>query len=580
MRTYGSIRREAGSWFIRCEPHVRLRLKGNFRQIKKSDHDEVVLSDTPAHAHELLWFLQRFPMVLPPAEAQHLAARDEQYLHRQELISGILDGSSAPRDFELAVPAREYQKIAAEVVLRSGALLLADDVGLGKTASAICALTDARTRPALVVTLTHLPPQWVSELEKFAPDLRVRILRSGKPYDLTRWRGKAVPFPDVVIVNYAKLSGWADTLAPLIRMVIFDECQELRRGDSNKYEGACHLARSANFRMGLSATPIYNYGGEIFSVLDCLAPDLLGTRYEFGREWCVGGQWSDQAQIEDPKVFGHYAREEGLMLRRTRAEVGRELPPVSRIPHQVDAELHPLEQVQTSATELARIILAQGESHRGQKLHAAQELSYKLREATGIAKALHVAAFVRLLIETGEKVVLYGWHHAVYDLWRAAFADLDPSFYTGHESVAQKVEARRRFLEDETPLLIMSLRSGAGLDGLQQVSKTVVFGELDWSPGVHEQCLGRVARDGQAHPVVGYFLIADVGSDPVVADVLGLKRRQAEGIVDPDADLIEDLQIDPGHVRKLAEVYLAQRERAERAAARVLTPFAREEAVG
>lgn len=577
MRTYGTCRLDAGSWWIECEPHVRMRFKRNFEQADKRDHKAVRLSDTPRNGLELRWFLVRFPMAMSDEDRLHLEARAAAHEARQEQLAGLLDGAMEPRSFELAVPARPYQRVAAELVLRAGGLLLADDVGLGKTASAICVLTDPGTRPALVVTLTHLPPQWVSELAKFAPALRVHVIRSGQPYDLRKVRGKPVEFPDVLIVNYAKLAGWADTLAPEIRTVIYDEVQELRHSGSAKYSAARHFSENALFKMGLSATPIYNYGTEIFNVIECLAPGLLGTRFEFGREWCAGGEWGDKACIEEPKAFGRFAREEGLMLRRTRADVGRELPPVQRIPHHVDAELHALERVQTSATELARIILAQGETHRGQKLRASQELSFKLREATGIAKALHVAAFVRLLIESDEKVVLYGWHHAVYDLWRAAFADLEPALYTGFESVAQKVDARRRFVEGETPLLIMSLRSGAGLDGLQQVSRTVVFGELDWSPGVHEQCLGRVARDGQAHPVVGYFLVADVGSDPVVADVLGIKRQQAEGIVDPDADLIEDLQVDPSHVRKLAEVYLAQRDRAERAAART---FAREEAVG
>lgn len=558
MKTYGTVERGGGEWRIACEPHVRMRAKRVFEQVKKSDHAWISLSDNPRNALELRWFLERFPMDMTAVDRAHLEARAQEHEHRQELLSGILEGTSAPRAFELAVPARPYQMVAAELVLRSGALLLADDVGLGKTASGICVLTDPRTRPALVVTLTHLPPQWLAELTKFAPGLRVRIIRSGKPYDLTKWRGKPVEFPDVIITNYAKLSGWADTLAPLIRTVIFDECQELRVGRSNKYDAARHLATHAAFKMGLSATPIYNYGSEIFHVLDCLSPTLLGTRWEFGREWCAGGDFGDGSCIADPKAFGHFVREEGLMLRRTRADVGRELPPISRVPHHVDADLDALEEVQTSALELARIIVAEKEEHRGDKLHAAGELSYKLREATGKAKAPHVAAFVRLLVETGEAVVLYGWHHAVYDRWRRELADLKPGFFTGQESVAQKVEARRRFVEGETKVLIMSLRAGAGLDGLQQVCRTVVFGELDWSPGVHEQCLGRVARDGQAHPVVGYFLLSDEGADPVIADVLGLKRQQAEGIVDPDAELLEDLQVDPGHVRRLAEVYLAQ----------------------
>lgn len=104
----------------------------------------------------------------------------------------------------------------------------------------------------------------------------------------------------------------------------------------------------------------------------------------------------------------------------------------------------------------------------------------------------------------------------------------------------------------------MSLRSGAGLDGLQSVSRTVVFGELDWAYGVHEQAEGRVHRDGQKDPVMAYYLTASAGSDPVVMDALGIKRGQLEGIRDPNAALVQKLQTDPDRIKRLAEAYLQQ----------------------
>jgi hypothetical protein len=75
----------------------------------------------------------------------------------------------------------------------------------------------------------------------------------------------------------------------------------------------------------------------------------------------------------------------------------------------------------------------------------------------------------------------------------------------------------------------MSLRAGSGLDGLQQVCKVGVFGELDWSPGIHDQCEGRYHRDGQTEPSVSYFLVSDVGSDPV--DVSDRMRKLAKSVL-------------------------------------------------
>jgi SNF2 family DNA or RNA helicase len=167
-----------------------------------------------------------------------------------------------------------------------------------------------------------------------------------------------------------------------------------------------------------------------------------------------------------------------------------------------------------------------------------------------------------LLVESGEKVVLFGWHREVYALWMDRLSDLKPALYTGTESPTQKEQARDRFINGEAPILIMSLRAGAGLDGLQHTCRTVVFGELDWSPGVHEQCVGRIHRDGQPDPVVAYFLIAEHGSDPVIADVLQLKRQQVDGVRDPYASLVErveSLEAGGERVKKLAETYLKQR---------------------
>jgi hypothetical protein len=119
-------------------------------------------------------------------------------------------------------------------------------------------------------------------------------------------------------------------------------------------------------------------------------------------------------------------------------------------------------------------------------------------------------------------------------------------------------------------VLIMSLRSGAGLDGLQEVCHVGVFGELDWSPGMHDQCIGRLNRDGMDHsePVVAYFLTCDFGSDPTVMEALGVKRGQAEPIRDPEASLFEQTTPDAAQrVRKLAEQVLSRRRAPRRAAA-------------
>lgn len=563
MRTYGSLILQQGSWHIKAEPHVMIRLKRVFPRVNVQ-MGTIAIRDTDEVSKDLSWILERYPLEIDPEHRVHMRTRARTFDERADAFVGVLTGKLDARPFELALPPRDYQRIAADLSLRTGGLLIADDLGIGKTVTGICVLTDPRTRPALVVTLTHLTKQWEREIKKFAPGLTTHIIKKGTPYDIVNpkpKKGKQLSliepeFPDVLIINYHKLAGWAETLRGVMRTVIFDEIQELRHEGSAKYNGATHIRGGASYCVGLSATPIYNYGSEFFNVLNIIRPDALGTKEEFIREWCKGNQDAQgRARIAEPKAFGSFVRETGLMVRRTRGDVGRELPALTKTPHHVDADVRALDKMRDSVAELAKFILArQGTTF--DRMKAGGELDYKMRQATGIAKAPFVAEFVRMLVDSGEKIVLYGWHHAVYDIWKKRLKDhCKVDLFTGEESPTQKDAAAKRFIEGDTQVLIMSLRAGAGLDGLQSVCRTLVFGELDWSPGVHEQCVGRVYRDGQKDPVIAYFLVSDEGSDPVIADVLGLKKAQIEGVRDPDAALIETEGSHDG-VRRLAESVL------------------------
>jgi SNF2 family DNA or RNA helicase len=553
VKTYGTMQIN-GKWIrLSLVPHVALRFKRVFPKVDKGSVGALKLSMTPENCRDLEWFIERYPVEGDGIE--QVSSLANQYREKMTLVDRFLSAQQAPLSFELNCEKREYQLVAASMLLTTGSLLLADDVGLGKSLVAFLTISDPRTRPAVYVTLTHLPRQVQSMLAHFAPWLGVHVVNKGQPYDMTRFRRRTVPYPDVVILSYSKLSGWAETLAKTSKSVVFDEVQELRHGDSNRYRAAKLLSDSVDYRMGMSATPIYNYGGEIFNVMEAVSPGALGSSSEFFTEWCNDYSSSDKASIKNPAAFGAYMREAGLMLRRTRKEVGRELPPCYADVQHVDADLDALEQVSKTCAELAEMLLKAG-GMGIDKMRAADEFDWRLRQATGVAKAPYVAEFVKLLVESGEKVVLYGWHHAVYAIWKDKFVDIPIAMYTGQESIAQKEEAKRRFIAGEAKVLIMSLRSGAGLDGLQGSCNMVVFGELDWSPGVHEQNIGRVWRDGQENSVNVYYMVCDDGSDPFMVEVNGVKEQQIKGIRDPNIELVEKLQLDPDRIKNLARQYL------------------------
>jgi SNF2 family DNA or RNA helicase len=551
-RTYGSVKLKGDIWMIEAEPHIVLKIKRIFERVSKGEHGTVTITDTDEVRRDLLWFLDRYALKCPD---QYLAAlRQGAERHKENILTleRIVDLGYKPRDFSLALPPREYQRRAAEVVLKKRGLLLADDVGVGKTVSAICMLTEPCALPATVVCPSgRMPIQWQEELARFAPTLFTHVVKKGTLYELPRRDGKG---PDVVILNYHKLQGWAQVLARYSKTAIFDEAQELRRSESLKWAAAMHLAEHTTYRLGLSATPIYNYGGELFNVLEVLSPGALGTETEFRREWCEGA--GRHVYLRDARAFGTYLREQFLMLRRTRRDVGREIPELARVPQTVGSDPAVFEGIRDQATELARIILSDQPLEKGLVMEASREFANALRQATGVAKAPYVAAFIRMLAASDEGCVVFGWHRAVYDILLKSLEDLRPAMFTGSESPSQKAAEFKRFTDRDTRVMLMSLRAASGLDGLQKVCRTAVFAELDWSPGVMEQCIGRIHRDGQPDPVVAYFLVAEDGADPTMAEVLGLKRDQVEGIRNPHGELIETLETDKDRIRALARAYL------------------------
>ncbi len=420
--------------------------------------------------------------------------------------------------------------------------------------------------PGVVVVPTHLQRQWVEEIAASWPDLHVHIVAKGQVYDPSftrdaRGRGR----PDILVITYGKLGGWADHLAGEVNAVIFDEVQELRNGVFSggkpiiKGTAAAQIADKANYVVGLTATPVTNYGGDLHNLFSIIKPDVLGERPEFLREWCGDGASSNKPKVKDPKALSLYLRDMGAMT-------GVKLPGIEplRIEQRVDHDVDVYEKGMGDAAEMARFILSSAGTNV-ERLQAAGELDNRIRQITGLSKAPYVALFVRLLLESVDKVVLWGWHRAVYDVWLEKLDAHNPVLYTGSESPGQKIRAIEAFRtpndDGGAQVLIMSLRSGTGVNGLQNVCHTGVFGELDWTPAAHSQCVGRLNRPGQeVHPVLAYFLTSDIGSDPPMIETLGVKKQQAEPIEDPTITRITPLINDTtDRVRLLARAVLEQR---------------------
>lgn len=552
IKHYGSIHLNSNErrWEMHnISPHVCIKLKSIFPKIAKTATSPFYFKDGPEISHDILWFLDRYPLTISEDDLIDLHTGRRNHLSTVEKLEEIFLPDYQPLIMELksGFRARDYQLKAARFDALQKRFLLGDDLGLGKTLEAVLTLMNPEKLPAAVCVQTHLPKQWKEDgVERFTT-LRTHIIKGTRPYNL--------PEADVYIFKYSCLAGWVDFFTTgFFKGAIFDEVQELRRQDSDKYRAGKVLSESVDYCLGMSATPIYNFGDEIFNVLDLIKPGCLGDRWDFLREWAV--PHGQHHKVTNPIALGSHLRDSYLFLRRTRADVGRELPPINKIIHTVDYDERKVWDSEAMARQLALRVVSGSFMERGM---AARELDSLLRHQTGVSKAKEVAAFVRILLENDEPVVLAGWHRDVYDIWMEELEEYSPVMYTGTEGPAAKERAKEAFISGETNLFIISLRSGVGLDGLQHRCRTVVFGELDWSPQVHTQVIGRVDRDGQPEQVSAYFLVSEFGSDPVIIDLLGLKSSQAHGIVDPLTAVAEQFS-DESRIKKLAESFLKRKD--------------------
>ncbi len=519
--TYGTLsyNRRAKCWTIRGEPCVTELAKRLFPGCDGHGRGEARFAAHRRIIADLNWLMLRYPLDI----AERDRDRWEEALegarawaeHRAQAARMPEEAAPPPAYFDGSL--MRFQRRGLAYLLANERALLADEMGLGKTVQAIALLAATRCLPALLVVPPHLVRNWQRELERFLrlPDgVRVHVIRGLTPYPL--------PEADVYVIHYLLLRGWKEMLPGQgFRALIFDEIQELRRAGTEKYSAASLLSSACERVVGLSGTPIYNRGGEIWNVINILDFHFLGSWESFSREWCDG---YGRGVVLKPDVLGEHLRREGMMLRRTKADVLPELPPKRRLVQEIDADDALYDRLTREVLEKLRMLRRDETLTPSKRALLEEQVSQQERQATGLAKAAYVAAFVRALLEGGEKVLLFAHHHAVMDAYARELRAFSPVFITGRESDAQKDAAAGAFMQGRTDLCCVSLRSAAGLN-LQRAT-CVVFGELDWSPAVHSQAEDRAHRIGQKDSLLCYYLVSPRGSDADMQEALGLKVSQ------------------------------------------------------
>ncbi len=549
-RTYGTLSYNAKRkcWIVKAEPHVTELCKRLFPGTDTSRRGEARFTDHRRIVGDLNWLMLRYPLAVKDKDMDRW--RDALYEAREYVVKRetafLAPTRVTPMAHVFYGKLTGFQEEGLAFLLRTDRALLADEMGLGKTVQALALLAQTGQYPVMVIAPAHLMRNWESEIGRFLrrPDgqpISVHILKGLKPYQL--------PPADIYLMHYLLLRGWKEALPQFgFETVIFDEVQELRHSGTEKYSAASLLAGGASRIVGLSGTPIYNRGAEIWNVINILDFHFLGDYDSFTREWCYG--YGNQI-VAKPEVLGEHLRSEGIMFRRTKQDVLSDLPPKRRLVMTIDSDDAVYKKLMLPITEKLRLLKQGPELNASQRALMEMEVEQGERQATGVAKAPYVAQFVRALLEAEERVLLFAHHHQVMDIYKKELHGFSPAFLTGRETTAQKDRSVERFMTGKTNLCCISLRAAAGLN-LQRAS-CVVFGELDWSPAVHSQAEDRAHRMGQQDSLLCYYLVSKAGSDQDMQDALGLKVSQFVGLMGDEPKSQESLFTDAQYVQQYTQ---------------------------
>jgi SNF2 family DNA or RNA helicase len=495
--------------------------------------DTITWPAVPSMFEDLLMLMHRFPISIGASASdlwsEHYSDLIAAYQHRLALAPvGSPKGGGRFKG-----TLREFQKDGVRFLLANRKTVLGDDMGLGKTPTALALLDCLDDWPAVVVCQPHVMKHWERKIGEFldSRDAAAPLIGANGAISWVSLRGvkpnKDAPKADLYLVHYLIIGAWENWLrARGVRVIVFDECQELRHPGTKKHDACRTLAKTAKSAVGLSGTPIYNKGIEVYNVWNTINRGCLGTKVSFQETWCSS---QDVYLVENPAVLGQYLRDRGLLLRRTKQEVLSEIPAKQRVIEPIDADNAKFAELLKEAIKLAKdAALIRDPFDRG-KMEA--EALAKTRMATGVAKAPGVIAFLRALMEAEQPTLVFAHHHAVHDLICDALEGFNPVRITGQETMVQKDSAVRSFAAGETNLCQIALRAATGIDGLQQRARVVVFAEFDWSPAIHWQAEDRAHRMGQKGSVIAYYLTTDLGTDPGMLETLAIKEQQALGVM-------------------------------------------------
>ena len=462
-----------------------------------------------------------------------------------------------------------------------GRVLLADEVGLGKTIEACMVLKEYALRGmaerALILTPASLVGQWREELEtKFA-------LPFASTYDpLLRedpaafWRQRHV----VASIATARRREHAEHLAAgTYDIVIVDEAHHLKDRTSQSWKLVDALNK--RFLLLLSATPVQNDLVELYNLLTLLKPGIFKTPKDFRAAHMTPGRPRVPA---NPDALRALMRD--AMVRNTRAVVALKLP--RRHATTLKVEGAPGEAAAYAAlTEAARTIAAADDggkqrlalrnllSAAGSSARAAAAAAARMAERTPKAKALWTrlarqwsalgqSGKERALLDlvqknASEKKIVFVQARETLDYLSATFDDAGISYarFDGSLSGPEKDAAIAAF-RDDASVLLCTQSGGEGRN--IQFCNTLINFDVPWNPMAIEQRIGRIDRIGQDREVFVFNLVTRGTLEEQVLALLDEKIAMFELVVGEVGAILGGLEEDREFPDLVLEAWLAATE--------------------
>jgi len=418
--------------------------------------------------------------------------------------------------------------------------VLADDMGLGKTVQAIAMLVSEREQfgergPTLVVCPMSVARQWVHEIERFAPTLRVQLHHGADRLAGSEFVARAREV-DVVVTSYDIAARDVETLQ-LIHWdrLICDEAQDVKNPQTRRAR-SLRLLRSKR-RVAMTGTPIENHLGELWAIMDLLNPGLLGSREWFHRAFV------EPIQLDDDPVALERLRAivRPFILRRTKndPEVELDLPPITvmkdycLLTHEqavlyqqvIDTWLPKVEAHDDRFGRRGAVLAMLGQlkqvcNHPEMVLHEGGEIAGRS------GKLERLVALLGDIPQSDKALVFtqYTSFHGLVD-YLSERVGRSVEFFHGSLNARQREELLESFASPAGPsVLVVSLRAGGR--GLNLPAANHVF-HFDrwWNPAVEQQATDRAHRLGQEKPVFVHSLITQGTLEERIDQLLESKRE-------------------------------------------------------